>query len=117
MGSILSASCPCGFEARNLFVGAGRTDFETSCSMPALCSSCHRLVLCNTLAKRARCGRCKRAVSFYTDASMHGAPKRNSTPVFEWHLDDGDLVLPNSAYRCPACDAMKMRFAFAGSWD
>jgi hypothetical protein len=74
-------------------------------------------VLRNALAKSGRCGKCRRAVTFYSDASLHGRPKRGSYPILSWHTESRDFELTDAAYRCPSCDEMKMRFIDVGCWD
>jgi hypothetical protein len=41
----------------------------------------------------------------------------NTRDVFEWRVGGKRFALPDVKYRCPGCDALSMRFVFAGCWD
>jgi len=71
MGSIVSASYPCGFEEEGLALGGGMRDFATRCSLPALCTDCGAFQVANSKAKRPRCSWCQGSLRFYTDPALY----------------------------------------------
>ncbi len=123
MGSSLIARCKCGFASETFMVGGGMLNHETTCYVPGICLNCHRFVVANYLAKRPRCPKCRRKVTFYNDPSLQapsGKKKSRKEPVFEWHLfpPHASVLLPDTRYLCPECGKMEMRFEFGGIlWD
>jgi len=79
MGSVLKASCPCGYSADELVVGGGRANFRTYCGAPALCQACHTIGVVNYLDEQPACPTCKGAVMFYDAPKLRsqGGPEKN----------------------------------------
>ena len=122
MGEILEAVCPCGFNAKNLFVGGGMTNFETYCGAPALCNECGRLLVLNYLDSTSRCPECGKPVVFYNDPSLFSLPtgENEKTPTVLSRNVPGEpepFALLDVEYLCPACWKMRMRFVSSGFWD
>lgn len=139
MGSILNATCPCGFSSGGL-VGGGFMSFQTYCGAPAICESCGAFNFLNYLEDDPRCEQCGGTVRFYNDPELQeqadspGAldsmtPAERSEridwlcepkyPIFSWNLENerGPFVLPDVGYLCPSCRRKTMRFEGIGAWD
>lgn len=118
MGSILQATCECGYGTYNLFLGGGMMDFGSSCHVPGYCESCGILYTSNLLAKRPlRCPRCRRKGIPYHETTLKGE-KISDSPVFSWRLQGSqDYVLEDAFYFCPGCKQKSLRFSEAGNWD
>jgi len=121
MGSIVSASYPCGFEEEGLALGGGMRDFATRCSLPALCTDCGAFQVANSKAKRPRCSWCQGSLRFYTDPALYTERAEDAEDdeygIFYEHRDDGDIRLPHAFYQCPRCGEKTMQFAAIGPWD
>ncbi len=125
MGSILRATCGCGFDSTNLYVGGGRVNFGTICRVPAICSKCGDLVTVNYLEAGARCPKCGSAVTTYDDLTLRANPGESFgqdtelDSVFSWRIPNtqDDFYLPMAQYLCPRCRKLNMRFHQAGTWD
>jgi len=120
VGSVLKATCVCGFASDDVFAGGGMDNFTTTCMAPALCRECGRLIVSSYLADRPCCRVCGEPVTFYDDASLRSDPSGPPPEhVFTWNIiaRSRTLVLPDADYLCPCCDEMSMRFECVGMWD
>lgn len=121
MGSILKASCPCGFASGEFPAGGGMRNFRTFCAAPAICLTCRKFLVVNLLDKEHPCPHCKSAVTVYDDSSVQAEPKgpqQQEGAVFSWNLDDrGQFRLPMSKYLCPKCGGKTMTFQHVCCWD
>jgi hypothetical protein len=118
-GSILKASCPCGYKTE-LMVGGGMANFRTFCAAPAYCAGSKKLELLNYLDDDPKCASGTGKPVFYNDPSLQEKPPAGTTPgiVFSWNLDKkGTFLLPDVGYLCPQCGKKTMRFAQVGFWD
>ena len=115
MGSMLAASCPCGYES-SLSAGGGMLDFHTVCLVPAICPTCKEVVVVNAMKADTACPECGGKTTM-----IGGFSPPNAKPdrvVFNWSVDPlGTYVLEDRAYRCPKCSEMKLKFGEVGSWD
>lgn len=123
MGSSVKASCPCGLD-KDILIGGGMADFETTCFFPCLCKRCSDVVQVNLLRKEMRCLMCgSRKVIPYDDLSL--SPKRVESQEEEKLIASWDseelgriLVITDGAYKCPKCGSMTLRFTRGGVlWD
>jgi len=118
MGSIFEAMCYCGFQSGNLPLGGGFRDFETNCSIPALCEKCGHFGLYNYIEKSPVCTECGNEVTFYTSPHLQGDHRYGDGELFSWNIDDDTTVfLPLTDYLCPKCGKMNMFFEHIGMWD
>ena len=45
VGMVITARCGCGYVCEGLALGAGMTNFQTHCAVPARCGACQRVVV------------------------------------------------------------------------
>jgi len=88
MGTIIKATCQCGFESWNIFAGGGFTNFMPDLAAPAFCKKCKALVVSNYLSKKPKCPKCKGKIVFYNDKTLREEDSRED--VFTWRSDDGE---------------------------
>ena len=88
MGSMVSASCKCGYEKDGMFLGGGFANHATDCSFPYYCKECKILFLGNRLDENVFCPDCKKdAVISYDDKRAY---KTIGLEVFEWNISIND---------------------------
>jgi ribosomal protein L37AE/L43A len=121
-GSILKASCPCGFHSGNIYAGGGMGNFQTVCNAPAYCPACKALRVVNYLDAACTCAECGGKVVFYNDLSLQEKPPAAQgglkKTIFSWNTDKkGVFVLPDTHYLCPACGKLTLTFEHIGLWD
>lgn len=119
-GTILKASCPCGFKMEGIFAGGGMSNFKTFCAAPAYCEGCKKMEVLNWLDDAPVCHACAGKVIFYNDPALQEKTPAGSKPnlVFSWNTDKkGAFNLPDVNYRCPQCGKMTLRFEMTGNWD
>lgn len=108
MGYLLSARCPCGFQAE-VAVGAGRMDHRSRCDFPALCQRCGQLVTVDLLAPPLPCPACgAEAPRPYDHPSLSEGPSRHT--VARWSVGREERQLTDARHRCPGCRGMALRF-------
>lgn len=102
MGSIIRASCACGFSTE-FFGGSRRGNHHALCMAPARCNSCRTLQADNYLSHDARCPACGAAVVIYNAPGLQAGPApAGPHPT--------DFALPRSGCRCPACGSFNLYF-------
>jgi hypothetical protein len=119
-GTILRASCPCGYHQDNITAGGGMANFKSYCGVPAYCSACKTMEILNWLEDSPRCITCQAKPVFYNDPSLQEKLSAGAKPrdVFSWHTDKkGTLILPDVKYLCPRCGKLMLRFTITGMWD
>lgn len=118
MGSMVLASCDCGYSAE-MPLGGGMMNFDSLCAFPAYCRDCREMHGVNLLASPVACRRCGGVdVVPYDDESLVGV--RGDSEVFSWRVDGlrGHVPrLTDGRYFCPGCRQMGLRFREAGLWD
>jgi ribosomal protein L37AE/L43A len=117
LGTIIRASCECGFQSSEIYAGGGFMSGST-CNVPAFCPKCKEMVVANYSKKAVRCPECHGKLVFYDDPSLREA---HADIIFDWGgsgIDDRwASYLYNTNYLCPKCGRMKMRFSDVGMWD
>ncbi len=116
MGSIIHASCQCGYE-KTMFLGGGMANFTTYCGFPCFCEKC-RLLFDANLFVRVRCPECGQAAAIPYDDSR--ICLRRGDIVFSWNVSDQfdrELILTDGDYLCPKCEGYTLTFADVGNWD
>ena len=116
MGSIIQASCKCGFQ-KEMYLGGGMENFTTHCSFPYYCQDCGKLFEGNMLDKNVKCEECESEnVLPYNNERVC---KSKGGEVFSWYVDElgDDIILPYGDYLCPACGNYSMTFSPYGCWD
>lgn len=119
-GTILKASCPCGFHVDNIMAGGGMANFKTLCAAPAYCAACKKLEILNYLDDDPKCAACAGKPVFYNDPSLQEKLPPGAKPgtIFSWNTDKkGTFSLPDVNYLCPQCGKMTLRFVQSGFWD
>ncbi len=110
MGSTIVAKCDCGYESKELFVGAGRMNYEKVCLFPHLCQDCQTFFNGN-IYEEETCPLCRsKNVISYDDKR---ACRFMEEVVFSWNTKKGigrnaNLSLNNNL--CPKCGKYKMLF-------
>ncbi len=70
MGTIIEATCECGYTTR-MFLGGGFHDFTECNAFPYFCAECSDLTVLNSMDAKPCCGQCQgSAVTSYSDPSM-----------------------------------------------
>jgi hypothetical protein len=118
-GTILRASCPCGYHQDNIMAGGGMASFTTYCGVPAYCSVCKTMEILNWLEESPRCRTCQAKPVFYNDPSLQEKPSAGAKPrdVFSWNTDKkGTFKLSDINYLCPQCRKLQLRFTVTGMW-
>lgn len=116
-GSIVTAACPCGYEKRMALFG-GRSNFQTHCWLPALCSVSGDMIMVNVLDPDTPPKECPQGgFTLYTDPSLRQGD--GSGIVTSWNLQSRGLSfsLPDATYLCPQCREYRLRFRLTGMWD
>ena len=118
MGSMVEASCECGYEG-TFPIGGGMATFQEECSFPCLCRQCKRVVDANLLTKLA-CPTCRSDnITPYDQPEL--CEQQGSNVVASWSFggqNGRELQLTDGLYFCPLCDTYRLRF-FEGDvcWD
>jgi Zn finger protein HypA/HybF involved in hydrogenase expression len=94
---MLTASCPCGYESKTLYVGCGMA--VHAARVPAMCRRCHRFFTVDPSQPRLRCPSCRR-----------------KPEVLQAFLADEDPN-PDQTFECPACGQVTATFGNCGIWD
>ena len=116
MGSLLRASCPCGYTSPTIPAGGGFATFQTICAVPALCPTCKEVVGVNAMNPERACPKCGEAVILC--GGLEPLAAKHDRVVFNWNVAPlGTYVLDDRAYRCPKCGEVKMTFRDDGCWD
>lgn len=92
MGTIIKASCNCGYNTKDLFFGAGMMDFDEVSNVPALKNGSSEIVMINHKKKENY-----PEYSFYTDDFLSGKPNSSQT------IDHFNLSLHTDNNLCPKC--------------
>ena len=123
-GSILKASCPCGFKMESILAGGGFKNYKTTCNVPAYCAACKKMEILNWLGKDPQCKGCGGKIVFYNDPSLQkdkpdaSRDMKDTKKVFSWNAyAKGIFILPDTSYLCPQCGDMTLRFKEVGYWD
>lgn len=120
MGASVIASCSCGLDTGDIWVGGGISNFTVFCAFPIYCKACDGIRVTNMYDMPLTCLECGDGeVTPYDDPSLVGEPGAES--VFEWNTNGRlgrDLKLTDGTYLCPACRNFTLRFS-EGSicWD
>ena len=118
MGTMASANCSCGY-ARQLQLGGGMLDSETTCLFPICCRTCRAVQVANLIESPATCLECGgQDVVAYDAQELLG--KAGEREVFSWRLAGKrgrERRLSDGLYFCPACRQMQLRFQDTGCWD
>ena len=119
MGQIISANCSKCQTQKEIYAGGGMANFETTCTFPALCENCKKVVEINLCDKLHQCPECNSPnVIPYNDPSLSDCPdKPDDENIMEWNMDDKIVILKDKPYKCPKCNEMSLWFLNAGWWD
>ena len=117
-GTLVTASCPCGYVQKGLPLFGGKANFKTSCSFPALCKATGEMTLINVLDPAKRPKNCPTGeIVSYEDPLMWRPD--GGEPIVLWRIPGTDRVLPlfSGYYYCPRCHKLTLRFRVVGYWD
>jgi hypothetical protein len=59
MGYVIQPQCTCGYQHKQIFMGGGIKNYETSCEVPFYCEECSKIKTRNLFKKRPKCKKCK----------------------------------------------------------
>ena len=120
MGTILSASCPCGFQDPYVPFGGVMSNFRTSCLVPAHQAASRRLTSVDVLAPDQPDGHPDDIELLAQIFQPPTTPHRGSGPSpegpqdWDWRLPDGRSVrVTATGNRCPACWQTTLTFRLA----
>lgn len=102
MGTMIQATCICGYTSDLLLEGCGMAGPET-CSDLARCDHCREVVSVYVDSVRKRCRTCRRKVVVLSSA--------------EWTADTVPKTWPATGVECPRCHQPTMQLEMAGLWD
>ena len=115
-GTMVAASCPCGYAAARLPLFGGFANYRSVCLFPAICQERRELVLINLLAPRERPKNCPHGpLLSLADPGM--APTGGPVAA-DWNIPGkGPVRLFADGYPCPRCGKRTLTFHQTGSWD
>ena len=102
MGTMIQATCACGYASDVLLEGCGMAGPQT-CSDLARCDHCREVVTVYTGSVRRRCRKCRRKVVVMSSA--------------ERTADTFEKTWPAADLECPRCHQLTMRLEMVGLWD
>jgi hypothetical protein len=110
MGCTAIASCPCGYDSGELFIGQGMTGPDP-CHFPAYCKEGNHLVDVNMLDHPRRCpaGHKMEPVP-YNAKSLNKEIGLKVVADWNWLDEKNHLVLTDGRYLCPACKQYTLAF-------
>ena len=124
MGTLLKASCECGFEVDSIFLGFGMLGESKFCYAPAVCLDCNKFLEKDYYKNYSKCPVCRKKVIFYNNPIVQKNKSKQDDNVedigaLSWGMpgDEKYFELPDTDYYCPACGRMTMKFTFVGEWD
>lgn len=119
VGTMIAASCNCGYENNALAVGGGTLSFMEHCAAPALCTTCREVVTIDLMDSDATCPSCGGAPTPYGDSSLGAAKTVHDGPAIKWNLPDASSfeLDHEGVYTCPRCLQASMSFADVGCFD
>jgi len=115
MGSIVIASCKCGFRSEELFVGHGFVGAGDTYMEPALCPGCRSFGVRDRRHPPQKCRRCGREMVFYGDrdfALKYFVDPLRAVPVRE---DVAEGL--SDRHICPQCGEPSLSFEKIGDWE
>ena len=116
-GTIVSASCPCGY-SKKLSLFGGRRNFKTVCLFPALDTTKHDIALYNVF-EYPDTEQSPGPPGLISYASPRLMPEHPSEAVAFWRIQSlgKTLTLYQGGYVCPRCGQRTMTFRSVGFWD
>jgi hypothetical protein len=122
VGSILKATCGCGF---SITIKAGRQTPDGQSLMPAVCEECHTFLVVDY--RNPICPDCGKKVLFYGEMMYkfidYSLLEEKHTPARKRAYKsrgkhDETLAMPMACqdYWCPKCDRKRLRFEYTGFW-
>lgn len=106
MGYIIQAKCSCGYETKDLYFGAGMTDFMRVAMVPAIKNGSTQIEMIN-INQRSKFP----DYIFYTDNELSEMKGGEAT------IEHFDLKLQPENNYCPACKNFKLQFLSLGCFD
>lgn len=95
MGYLVQPECKCGYQHKQIFMGGGMRNFETSCEVPFYCEDCSKIKTRNLFKKRTKCQKCKEDLKIFgvldEDIECEECNKLIPTEVF------------NEKFKCEKC--------------
>lgn len=114
MGYMLIASCKkCGFEGKFCF-GAGRSNFQTYCSVPGIDLNTNKFVTENWKERE----QLKDKILFYTEPELyHGEIVEDPPLLCNDFIEAGNAKLKITENKCPECNNYTMEFEHNGRFS
>lgn len=117
MGTIIKASCECGYETNNMYLGGGMTNHTTVSMFPNYCKDCKSLFQANMFDENIVCQQCRSIDTVpYNNPSL---VKDLSITSFDWNsgTKNSPLKLSRENSFCPNCEKYSLKFVSTGMWD
>ncbi len=113
MGGIIKAECECGYHTE-FMGGSGKHNFKEVCFAPALCQSCHEIIVGNYIDDKLNCEKCNSEIVYYNNPQLQEGTelKSNVSPVKSEEI----FILPSEKCLCPKCGRKEMAFKHVGCW-
>ena len=121
MGSIITATCDCGYRENEMLLGWRANKIPLlykECFFPCYCDKCRTMFTGNICNEKVLCPMCCNERTLAYDNKTLSIPGKNI--VFEWNTEKAvgrNLILTDGKYRCPVCGRMSMQFRDIGCWD
>lgn len=106
MGTILKASCPCGYKTRELYYGAGRVNYRQVCNVPALRNGSSKVEMINIKKKM-----------LYPDYVLYSENILSGHPNTSRTIDFFPIKICAEGNLCPACKDNTLSFIEMGCFD
>ena len=103
MGSILKASCPCGYDSSNMYIGVGRV-FPSLHNIIFYCDDCSLVQTEKNDSEKFVCLDCMNEITPYT----------KDDEKVEFGIEPSDNL---KKYHCPKCKNESLSFRSIGLWD
>ncbi|NRB58315.1 MAG: hypothetical protein HRU50_00065 [Winogradskyella sp.] len=112
MGSVIKATCGCGYE-KDITVGGGRLNFKTTQYFPHYCKTCQEVVSGNLLKEEKLCASCETKDKIpYNNKDL--ILKKGNGIVFK----SFENIITDGLYKCPCTKCDNLKFSDTGIiWD
>jgi ribosomal protein L37AE/L43A len=112
MGSLIRATCTCGFESEQIMQGFGFMYFETEAFYePAYCDHCGTIVEMDGRDQVPVCEKCNNKMTYYKNEV--DAPAVNELTG----MPNTEYLSEREFWHCPRCKKQNLKFIHEGMWD
>ena len=117
MGTMIVATCDCGFKTDTMYLGGGMCNHTTMSNFPNYCKNCKSLFEANMYDDTIICTNCRSANIVRYDNPY--VVKNLDELIFDWRAPGGKntLKLSKKNSLCPQCNQFSLKFESVGVWD